>query len=268
MTMKLETFFLYMLGALDPAEADQAEQMVKDPSNQQLVSRVGDVWQKLNEVRARKQAQTLVQAEVEIEQKLERIIRWVAGEATAEEAALAKIDATQNERCQAFHTELTGLKESLDRYTPPTVAEAKNLVRANQAQREPLRFQPLFSGMLPAWRSGQSEGSAEVELNLPLDEEFGFSMSLLIPQAEGEDREIHGEVLLPSGLVPENVIGAKVWLMSAEQREQRGWVQWKEQEVSEMGTFMFGKVTAGQYVLEMAWPQHFMESDPIEVPAS
>lgn len=104
-----------------------------------------------------------------------------------------------------------------------------------------------------------SEEDINAPIRLPIAPMYGFEVVFFLGSYEQNTRYVSGRVRAREKT--SNFNGAKVWLLSEEQRK------WYEALVEDNGRFRFPQVPSGSYTFEMAWAKDaFLEVLDVMIP--
>ena len=247
---------MYRLGWLAVKDAEQVKNTLDSmPVQSETTVSITYFLQNIQHTWLKKQAIR----QQRLEAKLDRIITWVEGDATAETITLAQQDIAEDSRCRAFYDELTTLSkhlEEVDRINPLATVRAwrKRLQQSERPSSAP--------ALRPVWAL---RGDANAPIKLAVPSEYGFHISLFVGGFERQRKQIRGKLYVTNleDTLPDNLVGASIWLLP----QPSG--KWHQTTINNQGVFNFAdKIPPGSYALEMAWPGEFLEVLDVVVPAN
>ena len=246
----------YALGFLGPDETSAMDQALRDePALQERLDGFNQFLRYLQSAWLRKQASTWAESQQDFETRLNRIVGLLNGDLDDEEVRLARQDIASAPHLEAFYDDLFALRdhfEAADRTDP-----LETLSRWAET-RMASKTQPVLQ---PAWAL---RGEDDIPLELPVPDEYGFSVKLFVGGFDGRRRIVRGRIQ-PKPSHGDEVLGeldgAKVWLLPESGK------RWLDAQVNDEGEFELTKVAPGNYAFEMAWPGEFLEVLDVKVPS-
>ena len=263
--IELKTYIAYMSDLLNETDSQQVEQFLQAPHNKEAATQLKREWRAWHIKQFNKEANALLAGRAAIEEKYDRVLRWLLKEATAEEVSQAKQDIEKDDDLYRFYADAQRLSLAIHSAEFPSWNEAVAEVKRDQQQALPIQITQFTPA--PGWRDDNEDGGG-IELEIPVPPEYNFVLSLFLENTADIYDRVDGEAVLKNGKKASHMSGAIVWLLPESELATEGWTEGvKEANVSNTGNFTFHDVPAGLYRLEISWSEgRFYEHPNIELP--
>ncbi len=255
-----EKLMMYVLDWLEPEEKANIRLMLESqPDSQEILGSAKYSLQLLERAWVQQQAARWSNKQLDIDERLLRITKWVNGELSAKEINLAQQDLMDDRRYKIFHDRLIDLSKALHS------SFQNNLSRLVQEQLQRLLVPKTIGTQFLRPAIG-FRGQTDTPLALTIPPEFDLQLKLFIGGFDARRRSVKGAFSTNQHnnvSVLTEIIDASVWLIPEVIGEK-----WHEAAVSENGSFSMTRVPPGNYVFEMAWPDNFIEIMDVTIPAA